>query len=618
MISLLRKELNTFFTSLSGYLSISIFLLATSLFLWVIPGNFNLIEGQQASLKGFFTLAPWLYLFLIPAITMRMFADEKKTGTLELLLTRPITAQNIVLAKYFASLILVTISLLPTLIYFLSVYILGNPTGNIDTGATWGSYTGLLLLASGYIAICLLASASTSNQAISFLIALVLSFIFFRGFNTLAYLNPPAALQNILLELSINEHYLSLNRGVIDSRDVFYFIALTIIYLILIPGILQHNKKRFKIKSGKSLIVVLFIASSALLISYRLFRVDLTSEKRYSISQVTKNILAKQQGFASVEIYLSGELPPEMKDFQRAIIDKIEDLNAYSPYRIYYRVFDVYSIVSEEEREKTIRQLINTGIQPINLEHKTSEGLSTKQIFPGAIVTSNNQATTLNLLRNNPMLPHSENLRQSVELLEYEFARAFRMLQTDKSPTIAFLEGQGEADVYETGDLRYSLSENFELQNTTAESLRQNDSARILIIADPVEDFSERDKLSIDQFIMRGGRVLWCIDPVYTAIDSLSRGHSTLSFEKGLNLRDLLFGYGIRINPDLLQDVVCMEYPVNTAPVGQPTKFVPAPFYYAPLATPNPENPISRNLNNVMTEFVSSLDTVGNKTGVEY
>jgi len=202
-------------------------------------------------------------------------------------------------------------------------------------------------------------------------------------------------------------------------------------------------------------------------------------------------------------------------------------------------------------------------------------------------------------------------------LLEYEFARAFRLLQESSKARIAFLEGHGEADFYATGDLRYALREKYTMAQTTAEQLNDDDSTQILLVADPQEKFPEKDKLFIDQFIMRGGRVLWCIDPVFVPVDSLARGHSTLAFEKELNLRDQLFRYGVRINPDLLQDVVCLEYPINTAPAGQATKFVPAPFYYSPLALPHPENPVSRNLNNVMTEFVSSLESVGENPEVK-
>jgi ABC-2 type transport system permease protein len=609
MFSLFKKELNTFFGSITGYLVIAIFLLTTSLFLWIIPGNFNLIDGQQSSLKGFFELAPWLYLFLIPAITMRMFAEEKKSGTIEMLLTRPITKWGIITAKYLASLALVAISLVPTLLYFWSVSRLGNPVGNIDTGATWGSFIGLLFLASVYIAIGLFASATTSNQVIAFLISIILSYIFFLGFGFIAYTSVPPAIQTFFLSIGINEHYLSISRGVVDSRDIAYFLLISLFFLFLIGLTLQ--KRKF---SKQNLITgVTILLLSFLLVSVRLVRIDLTEGKRYSLSQVSKEILKNQDNVVSIEVYLTGDLPAGMKNFQEEILDKIEDFNAYSSKRIFSRLFDVYEITPEKERNKYINDLIEAGLQPVNLGHKTTEGLSTKQIFPGAVVRSGEKIIVLNLLKNNPMLTAEENLQQSVEMLEYEFISAIRQLQVEIKPQVTFLQGHDEASEYETADIRYSLSEKYRIKTKSASELTGNDSTSILIIADPTSKFSEADKLSIDQFIMKGGRLLWCIDPVLASIDSLSNG-PTIAFERDLNLRDQLFRYGVRLNADLLQDAVCMEYPVNTAPQGQPTNFVPAPFYYSPLATTVATSIISRNINNVMVEFPSSLEAVGDAT----
>jgi len=610
MLSLLKKELNTFFGSITGYLVIAIFLLTTSLFLWVIPGNFNLIDGQRASLNGFFELAPWLYLFLIPAITMRMFAEEKKSGTIEMLLTRPITTWGIIVAKYLSSLLLVTISLLPTLLYFWSVSRLGNPVGNIDSGATWGSFIGLLFLASVYISIGLFASSSTSNQVIAFLISIILSYIFYLGFGFIAYTGLPSIVQSFFLSAGINEHYLSISRGVIDSRDLAYFLLVSLFFLLMVGFAIR--KRKITIRTAALGTVIAIVSLS--LISTRVFRIDLTQGNRYSLSPLTKGILKHQQNNISIELYLTGDLPAGMKDFQEEIVDKIEDLNAYSSKRIFFRLFDVYEITSEKERNSYINDLMEAGLQPVNLGHKTNEGLSTKQIFPGAIMRNNDKIIALNLLKNNPMLSADENLQQSIEMLEYEFVKAIKLLQQGVKPTVAFLTGHGEADDYETGDIRYSLSENYSITNISTPKLMNDDSTSILIIADPNEKFSEQDKLAIDQFIMKGGRVLWCIDPVFASLDSLSKVYSTIAFERDLNLRDQLFRYGLRLNSDLLQDAVCMEYPINTAPAGQPTNFVPAPFYYSPLATPVQSNPLSRNLNNVMVEFPSSVEVVGETT----
>jgi ABC-2 type transport system permease protein len=611
MYSLLKKELNSFFGSITGYLVISIFLLTTSLFLWVFPGGYNIIEGQRATLKGFFDLAPWLYLFLIPAITMRMFAEEKRTGTIEMLITRPLTPFHIILAKFFSALILVTISLIPTLLYFYSVYQLGNPAGNIDTGATWGSFAGLLLLASVYISIGLFASIVTSNQVISFLIAIALSFIAFTGFEFIAGTSLPIALQNILLNAGINEHYLSISRGVIDSRDLAYFLLTTYLFLLLTRFNLRKSKTFRTFNFKKNAFIILVFAAGITATSTRFFRIDLTAEKRYSLSDISMSILNKQNEPLAVEIYLAGNLPSGMKDFQESIIEKVEDLNAYSPHRIFHEVIDVYKINNKEERQNTIQALIDAGVQPVNFEHKTTEGLSTKQIFPGVVISNRSKSLVINLLKNNPVLNANENLKQSIELLEYEFARGIRTLQQEKKTRVAFLDKEGTASRHETGDLRYSLSENYEVVDRNIHQLFADDTVKTLIIGAPENKFTETEKIHIDQFIMRGGRVLWCMDPVTVHIDSLSTGHSTLAFEQGLNLRDQLFRYGVRLNPDLLQDAFCLEYPINTAPAGQSSKFTPAPFYYAPLALPNPNHPLSRNLNNVLTEFTSSVTAVG-------
>ena len=183
MFTLLKKEIRSFLSSLIGYITIVVFLLVMGLFIWVLQTDSNILDRGYANIDGLFIIAPWVFLFLIPAITMRSFADEKKAGTIELLLTRPLTDLQIILAKYFAGFILVLFSLIPTLIYFYSVYRLGNPVGNIDTGGMWGSYIGLLLLGAAFVSIGIFASAITDNQVVSFILALFLCFFIYAGFD---------------------------------------------------------------------------------------------------------------------------------------------------------------------------------------------------------------------------------------------------------------------------------------------------------------------------------------------------------------------------------------------------------------------------------------------------
>lgn len=242
MRALFWKEINGFFSSLTGYVVIIVFLTTTSLFLWVFPGQFNIIESGYANLDPLFMLAPVIFLFLAPAVTMRMFAEEKRTGAIELLLTKPIPDIQIVLAKYLSALSVVLLSLLPTLVYYWSVYLLGQPQGNVDSGGVWGSYIGLFFLAASYVAIGLFASSTTDNQIVSFIIAVLLSFIFYIGFESLSGLEFFRYVDQFLLKLSINEHYRSMSRGVIDTRDVLYFVGVIVFFLYLTRMVIEKRK----------------------------------------------------------------------------------------------------------------------------------------------------------------------------------------------------------------------------------------------------------------------------------------------------------------------------------------------------------------------------------------
>lgn len=224
-----------------GYIVVGVFLMMTSLFLWVFPGEHNILDSGYANIDGLFAFAPWLYLFLVPAVTMRLFAEERRTGTIELLMTRPLSRFSIVLSKYFAGVLLVIFSLLPTLIYFASVWMLGDPMGNIDTGGTWGSYIGLFFLAAVYVAIGLFASSLTDNQIISFIIAAVLCYLFYNGFDWMSLLANSGSAANTISSFGINAHYESMSRGVIDSRDVAYFVIVVFIFVFATKNIVEKR-----------------------------------------------------------------------------------------------------------------------------------------------------------------------------------------------------------------------------------------------------------------------------------------------------------------------------------------------------------------------------------------
>ena len=239
MKSILKKELNSFFGSPIAYLVIGVFLLVNGLFLWVFNDNFNILNAGYADLNSFFYLAPWLFLFLIPAITMKSFADEYNLGTIEILKTKPLTNWNIVLSKFSASLILVIIALLPTLTYVYSIYALGNPEGNFDSGSLIGSYFGLLFLASAYTAIGLFTSTLSKNQIIAFILGIVISFFMFYGFDSIASLSNSS--NYYIRNFGFNEHFKSISRGVIDTRNLIYFISITFIFLFITKTRLENE-----------------------------------------------------------------------------------------------------------------------------------------------------------------------------------------------------------------------------------------------------------------------------------------------------------------------------------------------------------------------------------------
>jgi len=242
MWALFSKEISGFFSSLTGYVVIVVFLLLNSLFMWIVPGQFNVLENGYATMDTLFAIAPWVFLFLVPAITMRMISEEKRTGTLDLLFTRPVTELQILLAKFFASWALVLFSLVPTLVYFWSVSRLGSPPGNMDVGGTWGSYIGLLFLGGIYAAIGVFASSLTGNQIVAFIVAVFLSFFMYLGFEFISGLANLGQTTYFLSRLGISYHYNSISRGVIDSRDLLYFLGVMALYISGTRTVLQSSK----------------------------------------------------------------------------------------------------------------------------------------------------------------------------------------------------------------------------------------------------------------------------------------------------------------------------------------------------------------------------------------
>jgi ABC-2 type transport system permease protein len=230
MFAIFRKEISDFFGSLTGYIVIIVFLLVNSLFMWIFPGEWNIFDNNYASLNTLFYLSPWLFLFLVPAVTMRMIAEEKRLGTIELIYSRPVSERSIIYGKYLASVSLVLLALLPGIIYYISVYYIGATPGNLDKGGTLGAFIGLFFLASVYAAAGIFASSLTDNQVIAFIVAVLICFILYIGFDSFAYLPRLKKVDELVIGLGIDDHYKSISRGVLDIRDAIYFMAVVAIF----------------------------------------------------------------------------------------------------------------------------------------------------------------------------------------------------------------------------------------------------------------------------------------------------------------------------------------------------------------------------------------------------
>jgi len=226
MFSILKKEIYSFFASPIGYLVIGIFLITNGLFIWVFKGEFNILDYGFADLSGYYFIAPWIFIFLIPAITMKSFSEEKKQGTLELLLTKPITDWQLVLGKFFGAFTLIVLALLPTLLYIYTVYQLGNPIGNIDLGSAFGAYAGLLGIAMIYCAVGMFTSALSNNQIVSFILAVFVCFLMYYSFEALSDITN-TSIENF----GIKAHFNSISKGIIDSRNIIYFFSVSFLFL---------------------------------------------------------------------------------------------------------------------------------------------------------------------------------------------------------------------------------------------------------------------------------------------------------------------------------------------------------------------------------------------------
>jgi len=362
-----------------------------------------------------------------------------------------------------------------------------------------------------------------------------------------------------------------------------------------------------------AIIIVYFISEKYF------FRLDLTSEKRYSISDNTKRLLRGLDDDLTFKIYLDGDLNSGFLRLRKATREMLDEFNAYSGGNLKYEFINPSAAPTNPEREKKYEELAKRGILGTMVHDKDKEGKTIQKIvFPWLEISYKGKTWAVNLLKNLPGKSGEENLNISIQNLEFELTSAIRLLTTTETPKVAFIEGHGELPEIYTYDITQALSRYYQIDRGVIgddPSILNPYSA--IIIAAPQEKFPEKDKYIIDQYIMRGGKALWLVDGVKVSLDSLSIYSETMGIPLDVNLSDQLFKYGIRINPVLVLDVQSVLVPVNVAAAGEPARFEPAPWFYSPLLLTSPEHPVTKNLTPVKAQFPSSLDFVGEDLQVQ-
>lgn len=644
MFTLYKKELSNFFSSLIGYIAIIVFLVFNGLMLWVLKSDFNILDFGYADMEGFFLVSPFLYWFLIPAITMRMIAEEKNNGTIEFLLTKPLKDMTIIWAKFLAGCTLVLLSLLPTLVYYVTVYNLGDPAGIVDSGSVMGSYVGLLLLGTAFVAIGLFCSAITSSQIVAFIIAFVISAFAYLGFESIYNMNILGNAGLFVKSLGMMHHYESMSRGVIDTRDLVYFLSVIALFLMLTRIVLQsrkwHGWKHKKnalvsnlIEFGATLLIIVFANA----IGYYVFtRFDLTEENRYTISDSTKEMLKQVDETMTFRVYLEGEnLPADFKRLQNETKEMLNQFRAYNK-NIQYEFVDPndFPDTPEGEKEKTTywQGLYKSGITPQQAVEGGSGNTVTQMVlWPGATVIFKGNETTTMLMQ--PIvdemlgMSRADQVNNAINDLEYQLTNPIHRLSRGEKSRIGFALGHGEVDRGNIYDFQMALAEDCVIENveidsninclvntvlTADSSYKRLNKFDVLVIAKPRYTFSDKSLYIIDQFVMNGGRILWLIDPLDADMDSLQSTPQMMATRYPLNLDEMLFTYGVRVNSDLVMDIRCRPIPMAMGNVGGRPQYRYFPWFYYPEIVPKGDNPIVKNLNPIKTDFVSSIDLIDN------
>jgi ABC-2 type transport system permease protein len=605
MKALVLKELKSVFCSPAGVFFALAFFLVSGFMLWLFPGSYNIIDGGYADMSRFFNIAPVLMIILIPALTMRLYSEEKRNKTIDILASRPVRLLEVYLSKFLATFLFALVTLLCTSIYVYFIYRLANPVGNIDIGSIIASYFSLSLLVAVFISIGLFGSAVTRNQFVALVVSVFICLFVFYGFDLLSGLFISGKAKAVIASLGLNHHYELMRRGVIQFSDMVSVFNLLILFILLFVMIYRINMRTiylFIIITTIINIIFFFIPNS---------RFDFSADKRYTLNEYSRNLLnntGKDQSL-TIDIYLTGDLNYGFQRLRNETDNILSDFNRYANCDI--KINYIYPYQENISLNDTYKKMTDRGMPGIMLNETDREGkLSKKIIYPYAGITNNKDTLIVPLLKNIAGNTAEENLNMSIESLEYEFIDAIRLLNQTKPKSIAFVEGHGELSRTSLYDAEELLSKYYSInRGEIGNDIHILDDFNAVVIAGPLLKFSNVEKYILDQYIMRGGKILWLIDGAFYSREELARLGYSASMKNDLNLDDMLFTYGVRVNPDLIQDAQCVSSFLVT---NDSQSTVLAPSYFQPLLMPSPDFPVTKNIRDVKAGFASSVDVVNN------
>lgn len=619
MWAICKKEWAHYFGSLSGYLIISFYLLVNGVLLFVLP-NFNVLDFGYTSLQAYFDFAPWILILLIPAITMRSFSEEYQQGTYELLKSLPISTRSILTGKYLGVIAITVVAILPT--FFYAIVLNGlSEVGGMDWGATFGAYIGLLALAAVYVAIGVFISSTTKHSMVALLVSLFICIFMYKGFDWIASLS---FFQNgyayYIRQLGLSAHYENLNKGAIGLQDVLYFKS---IVLLLGLGCIEQLAGKFKYSW---LLIVMLLLNY---LSYRYpLQIDLTKDQRYTLSTQSKTLIQEVNQPVKIQLYLGGDLPAHYKKLELATVQLLNKLQQSNPSWISWEQTVPGELFKDSALVIFYDSLQKQGL-PIDRFQNTTAITDKKLdqlLVPGLLIevegqkpiaidlrSSKQYFKPYNIVKELPEVDIEASFNAAEALLEYKIVQTIYLLNRTTRPSIAYLVGNGEPLDYTVNDLGQSIKNQY---NLGVFDLKKGfpDASKIntLLIVKPTQRFTELDQLKIDQFILSGGNVIWALDPLFAEYDSLrNTAGSYLAFNRGLGLEAQLFKYGVRVNPNLVQDLNCAKLPmvVGVDAAGSPMiQRVPWPYY--PFVQAGSEHPMVQNMDRVLTAFPASIDTV--------